>query len=102
MSAVVFVEIEDSADVWMVQRRGETGFSFEAFEVGFLRAEFGRNDFDNNGAAQFVIDGFVDRSLTAHAELFHDAIVAKGLAYHVCSRLGNDAPKAFARIRRRR
>ena len=46
--AVHFVEIEDGADVWMVQRRGETRFAFEAFQVCFFRAEFRGYDFDHN------------------------------------------------------
>src|SRR5690348_12464712 len=32
VNAVNFIEIEDRADVWVVQRRGESRFAFETFE----------------------------------------------------------------------
>ena len=41
VNAVNFVEIEDGADVWMVQRRGETCFAFKSFEVGFFALSSG-------------------------------------------------------------
>src|SRR5918993_5580893 len=34
VDTVDFVEIEDGADVWMVQRRRQPRLAFEAFEVG--------------------------------------------------------------------
>src|SRR6185369_3707032 len=48
VNAVNFVEIEDRTDVWVVQRRSETRFAFETFEVRFLCAELRRDDFDHN------------------------------------------------------
>ena len=48
-----------------------------------FRAELGRDDFDHNRAAKLCVDGFVNCSLPADTELVRDAIVAKGLAYHV-------------------
>src|SRR6185503_5051291 len=65
MNAVDFVEIEDGADVWMVQRRGEARFAFESFQVCFFSAELGRYDFDHNRAAKLGVGGFVDRALPA-------------------------------------
>src|SRR6185369_9378724 len=52
VNAVDNVEIEDRADVWMVQRRREPCFAFESFQVGFFRAELGRNNFDHDRAAE--------------------------------------------------
>src|SRR5689334_15720951 len=80
MNSVDFVEIEDRADVWVVQRRREPRFAFEALEVCFFGAEFGRNDFDHNRAAELRVDGFVNCALPADTELVCDAVVAKSLA----------------------
>ena len=34
-----FIEIEDGADVWMIERRGEPRFAFETPQVGFARGQ---------------------------------------------------------------
>src|SRR5689334_5603078 len=86
MNAVNFIEIEDRADVWVIQRRGEPCFAFETFEVSFLCAEFRRYDFDHNRASKLVVGGFVNRALPANTELVCDLIVAKRLADHIFSR----------------
>ena len=36
MNALFFVEIENGADVGMIERRSQASFSFETFEVRFL------------------------------------------------------------------
>src|ERR1041385_1422768 len=81
--AVDFVQIEERADVWVVQRRREPRFAFEAFEVCFLSAQFRRNDFDHNRAAKLCVDSFIDCALPADTELVCDAVVAKSLAEHI-------------------
>src|ERR1044072_4317484 len=68
VNAVYFVEIEDGADVWMVERRGETCFAFKSFKVGFFRAELGRDDLDHDRASEFGVDGFVNCALPADTE----------------------------------
>ncbi len=82
MEPVNFVQIVDSADVWMVQRRCEARFAFESFQVCFLRAQFRWNDLDHNRASEFEVGRFVHFALPAHTELVSDAIVAKSLTYH--------------------
>ena len=80
MNAVNFVEIENRADVWVVQRRREPRFAFESFEVRVSGAEFRWYDFDHNRAPELGIDGFVNCALPADTELVCDALVAKSLA----------------------
>src|SRR5690349_16193730 len=80
VNSVDFIEIEDGADVWMVQRRGETCFAFESFEICLLCAQLGWDYLDDNGTAQLCVSRLVNRSLPAHAELLRDAIVAERLA----------------------
>ena len=82
VNAVDLVEIEDRADVWMIEGRGETGFAFETFEVGFLGGEFCGKDFDDNGSTQFRINGFIDRALSALTELLEDLVIPQGRANH--------------------
>ena len=72
-----FVEIEDGADVWMIERGGQPRFAFKAFEVCFSRGQLRRQDFDDDGAAKFCIGGFVNRALPANAELFQNLIIAR-------------------------
>src|ERR1051325_7834051 len=76
VNAVHFVEIEDRADVRVVQRRRATRFAFETFQARFLRAELRRYDLDHNRAAELRVGGFVNRALPANTELVSDAIVA--------------------------
>ena len=58
------------------------GFALEAFEVCFFRSQFGRQDFNDDGAAEFPISRFVNCALPAHAELFEDFVIAEGLSNH--------------------
>ena len=42
MYAAYFVEIEDGANIRMVERRSKSRFAFETFEVGFFNGKFRR------------------------------------------------------------
>ena len=42
MHAAHFVEIEDGANIRMVERRSKSRFAFETFEVGFFNGKFRR------------------------------------------------------------
>ena len=79
---VGFIHVEDRADVRMVQRGSELRFTLKAFEIGFLDREFGGQNLQNNCAPQFLVDGFVNRTLSARAELVRDFVIAKSLADH--------------------
>jgi hypothetical protein len=77
-----FVEIEDSADVWMIERGGKPRFAFEALEVCFSGGQLRRQDFDHNGAAKFSVSRFVHGALPANAELFENLVMAENLSNH--------------------
>src|ERR1044071_4126348 len=97
MNALHFVEIEDGADVWMVQRGGKARFAFKSFEVCLFRAELRRYYLDDDWATQLDVNRFVDRSLPAHAELLRDVIVAKRFTQHQSSNVAiNSAAVAVA------
>ena len=74
--AFSFVEIEDGADVWMIERGRQPRFAFKAPKVCFARGQFRGQDFDDYGAAELAIRRFVNCALPADAELFEDLVVA--------------------------
>src|SRR3982074_940170 len=82
MYAFNFIEIENGADVGMVQKKGKPRFAFKAFKIGLPRSQLRRQNFDDDGAAKFRVGRFVDCALPAHTELFQNAIVMQGLADH--------------------
>ena len=75
VNAIDLVEVEDGADVWVVQRGSEARFTFKTFEVCFACGQFGGQNFDNQGAAEFGIDGFIDSALSALTELLENLII---------------------------
>ena len=87
-----FVHIKNGADVRMVQRRSQPCLALETFQIGFFDREFRRQDLDDDRAAQLQIGGFVNRALSARAQLVRDFIVAESFADHV--------PSLIRRLRR--
>src|SRR5688572_8328235 len=83
MDAVDLIEIKNGADVWMVKGRSEARFTLETPEVCFACGELGREDFDDEGAAQFRVDRFINRTLAALTELLENLIVAQRGADHL-------------------
>ena len=75
VDAVDDVEIEDGADVGVIQRRGQARLALKAFQVGFFGSQFFGQNFDDHRAAQFGVDGFIDRSLPARAELLENLVI---------------------------
>src|SRR6185503_13490350 len=75
VNAVDLVEIEDGADVWMVERRGQTRFAFETLEICFACGQLGGQNFDDERAAELGIDRFIDGSLSALTELLENLVV---------------------------
>src|SRR5689334_6131387 len=53
VNAVDLVEVEDGADVWMIERGGETRFAFETLEIRFALRQLGGQDFNDERAAEF-------------------------------------------------
>src|SRR6266404_9337089 len=82
VQAVGLVHIEDGADVRMIQRRSQPRFALKAFQIGFLNGEFGWQHLYDDGAAELLIDGFINRALTAGADLLSDFVVAENLPDH--------------------
>ena len=82
MDSVHFVHVEDGADVRMIERGSESRFSLESFQVAFFDREFSRQHFDDDRAAELLIDGFVYGPLSAGAELVSDFVVTEELANH--------------------
>jgi hypothetical protein len=77
-----FVQAVDGADVRVVEGGGEAGLALEAPEVGLARRQLGREHFDDDRAAELLVNGLVNRPLSARAELFRDAVIKKGRADH--------------------
>src|SRR5262245_50700707 len=75
-------QIVNRANVWVVERRGELGFSFKASEVYFIRRQLRRQNFDDNGSFERGVDRLVNCALPALAELGNDAIVKELLPNH--------------------
>src|SRR5262245_10407489 len=49
LNVIDFMQTEDRADVWMIERRGELGFTFKTDEVGSAVSEIGRENFYDCG-----------------------------------------------------
>src|SRR6185503_15479085 len=83
VDAVDLVEIEDRADVWMIERGGETRLAFKALEVRFARRKLCGKNFDDECAAEFRIDGFIDGALSALAELLENFVIPQCRSDHL-------------------
>ena len=82
MNAIDFVEVEDRADVWMIEGGSKARFSLETLEVRFARGKLGRQDFDYERATQLRIDGLVDRALSALTELLENLVISQRRTDH--------------------
>src|SRR5262245_12542335 len=80
--AVVLADVEERADVRMVERRCDARLALEAFDRLRIARQLGRQDFDGDLPAKPAVLGAIDDTHTATAELFDDAVVRKGLADH--------------------
>src|SRR6185369_14772935 len=89
-----FVQTEDRANVWMIQRRGELGFAFETNEVGSAVNEIRRDDFYDRGPVERRIDDLVNSSLSTLADLFDDTIMEEELPEH--RRKGFETARAYS------
>ena len=66
----------------MIERGSEPRFSLESFQIAFFDREFSRQHFDDDRAAELLVDGFVNRTLSAGAQLVSNFVVAEELANH--------------------
>src|SRR5262249_1058676 len=75
-------EIVDGADVWMIERRCQSRFTIETFQVGVLGGEFRGQNFDDDVAAQPGVGRFVDRALSPGADLCPHFVIPQSLPSH--------------------
>jgi hypothetical protein len=82
MSPVDFVEVKYGADIRMVQRGAQSGFTFESFEISFFGGQFRRQNFDDHRPAELDVDSFVDSALASGADLIEDFVITQSGANH--------------------
>ncbi len=82
---VVLFDAVDARYVGMVQRRQRAGFLFETGHAHGISGEHCRQQLDRHVAAQFCIEGAIDLSHAAGAEVGGHFIVGQGLADHRAS-----------------
>src|ERR1044072_2665932 len=75
VNAVDLVEVEDGADIWVIESGREPRFAFETLEISFAGGQLGRQNFDDECAAELRIDGFIDGALSALTELLQDLVI---------------------------
>ena len=73
-------DIEQCADVRMIQRSNGAGFAFEAGAEVFALRDVIRQDFDGDGAVQPGVAGFIDLTHAARAEGREDFVRAELLS----------------------
>src|SRR5215471_11703692 len=81
-TAIVFTDIVNRADLWMIQRRRRTGLDPEPFESRGIFYPFIRKKLQRNRTAQPYVLCLVDHPHAAGAELLNDAVVGNSLADH--------------------
>jgi len=77
-----FMQTEDRADVWMIERRRELGFTLETDEIGSAVSQIRWKDFDDCGPIERRIDDFINSALSAFTDFFDDAIMEEKLPEH--------------------
>jgi hypothetical protein len=77
-----FMQPEDRADVWMIERGRKLGFAFEANEVGSTVREIRWEYFYDCGPIERRINDLVDSALSAFTDFFDDAIMEEELTEH--------------------
>ena len=82
MDIVNDVQIENCANVGVVQRGSQAGLALKAFHVCFFGDKFFRQDLDDQSAAKLGVNGLVDRSLTARTELLENLVIPQCCSYH--------------------
>ena len=73
--AVVLADVEERADVGVIQRRGDACLALEAFDRLRIARQLRREEFDGNLPAEPRVLGAIDHSHAAAAEFFDDAVV---------------------------
>src|SRR6266446_3970362 len=77
---IALVNLEDHADVGMIQRRGSLGFALKAAEGLLVFGYLVGQELQSDKAAELHILSFVDHTHAAATEFLNDAVVRDGLA----------------------
>ena len=75
MLALVFINVVNDANIWMVQCGGRACFPTEALDGMGIARSIVRQEFQRDQAAEFCVFGGVHHAHSAAAELFHDAVM---------------------------
>src|SRR5947207_216103 len=81
-AALLFADIVQRADIWVVERGSSLGFTTKTDERLRIIGEFVRQKFKRDKTAETSVFGFVHHAHTAAAQLLNDAIVRNGLNVH--------------------
>ena len=73
------IDLVNSANVGMVQRRGGLRFAFESLQRELVLCQIFRKEFQRHKTPQLDIFGLIDNTHPAAAQLFHDAVMRNGL-----------------------
>src|SRR5215469_351081 len=78
--SVLFPDVVDGADVWMIQRRRRLCFSLEAHQCLRVFCDIVRQEFQGHAAVQPSVFALVDNAHTPTTELLDNSVVGNGLA----------------------
>src|ERR1700744_5033989 len=84
--AVLFADVVDRANVWVIEGGSSLGFAAETLDCDGVVRGTGREKFKSDGGLEGGVFGFVDDTHAAAPELLEDAIVRNCLAEHWPSR----------------
>ena len=82
-----FVDFVDGADVGMIQGGGGTRFALKALERGMVAGHRFGKKFQRDGAVELHVDGAIDDTHPAAADLFDNAVMRDSLTDHAICRL---------------
>ena len=79
---VILADVEDRADIRMIERGRGARFALEPFEGFAIRGERGRQEFDGDLPAQARVFGAIDHAHAALAQVRNNAIVGNRSPEH--------------------
>jgi hypothetical protein len=80
--AMILADVEQRADVRVIQRRSDARLALKALERVAISGQLRRQQLERHLPPEPRVFGSVDDSHAAVAELFDDAVVRQGLADH--------------------
>ena len=80
--ALVFADIVNGANVWVIEGGGGAGFAAETIEGLRIVRGFFREEFQGDHALETGVFGFVNDAHAAAADFFEDAVMGNRAAEH--------------------